>query len=76
MINREEKIISMRAMGGTGATQEQTGLPPHNPEPSTPRGKRRHEKRNESEKARAKSAWAKPRATKPSRYQKALYGQY
>jgi hypothetical protein len=43
----------------------QSGLPVHNPEPRTERGKRRHEARNEAGKAAAVKAWAKPRSAYP-----------
>lgn len=33
------------------------GLPEHNPEPSTERGRRRHARRSEQGKNHAKSAW-------------------
>lgn len=39
-------------------------LPIHNPEPSTPRGKRRHANRSESDKNRAVKAWKTPRSAR------------
>lgn len=49
-----------------------SSMPLHNPKPTTARGKRRHEARNEQEKLRAERAWATDRSTNISRYQKKL----
>ena len=57
---------------GSGCTNRQSGLPVNNPRPSTARGKRRHEARNDGQKKRAEAIWEGPRSTKLSRYQKVL----
>lgn len=54
-----------KMVGGTGCTSRNDGLGLHNPEPSTARGNRRHEARNEEQRAHAVRMWAKPRSNKP-----------
>lgn len=52
--------------GGTGCIVTNSGgLPVHNPEPSTERGKRRHAARNEAKAKHAVTAWAKQRSKWP-----------
>jgi len=46
-----------------------TGMPEHNPPPSTERGKRRHQNRNDADKQRAESTWSKTRSSSESRFQ-------
>lgn len=57
---------------GVGCTSKRSGLPNHNPAPSTTRGKRRHSNRNDSQKKHAEKVWDAPRTNRKSRYQKAL----
>ncbi len=57
---------------GTGCTTRSTGLPDHNPRPSTPRGKRRHAARSPGQQKAAEEAWSRGRTTKESKYQKRL----
>jgi hypothetical protein len=68
------EIINYSPKIGDGVPQRITTLPVHNPEPSTPRGRRRHDRRNESQKQAAKAAWNRERSNKMSRYQKKLLG--
>lgn len=49
-------------------TSRITGLPEHNPKPSTERGKRRHNNRNDARKKIAESSWNKSRSTNVSRF--------
>lgn len=65
-------IINMQYNQGSGCPGRVSTLPAHNPEPSTDRGRRRHDKRNESQKNVAAKAWGRARTTNKSRYQKAL----
>ena len=72
-----DRIVSARPKSGAGVRQPfEIGVPAHNPEPSTVRGKRRHNARNEEAKNRAEKAWKVERSTKPSRYQKAMATSY
>lgn len=63
---------SNRYLGGLGCTTFNSGLPPHNPKPSTERGKRRHAKRSDDEKKRSEKAWNRDRSSNESRYAKRL----
>ena len=65
-------VVAFKHHAGVGCTSRRDGLPDHNPTPSTERGKRRHNKRNESDKNRAERAWNTGRTIRESRYQKAL----
>mgnify|MGYP006904094810 CR=1 FL=1 len=67
-------IINYAPRIGNGVPQKVSSLPPHNPEPSTPRGRKRHDGRNEEQKRIAQKAWGRERSTRPSRYQKKLLG--
>jgi hypothetical protein len=71
----KERINDYVPKIGEGVPARQAGLPAHNPEPSTKRGKRRHEARNEQEKGVAVKAWATARTNRQSRYQKAMAGR-
>ena len=44
----------------------------HNPKFSTPRGEKRHTKRNSEQKKHAEATWGKPRTNRKSRYEKVL----
>lgn len=57
---------------GSGCTRFNSGLPQHNPEPSTPRGMRRHAKRNDGQKKHAEAAWNRVRSVRQTKYQKLL----
>jgi len=57
---------------GSGCTSRNDGLPPHNPRPSTPRGKRRHSNRSPERKKMAEAAWERDRSKQESRYQRKL----
>lgn len=64
----------MSNLYGVGVPDEkfQSGLPDHNPSPSTERGKRRHAKRSEGQKQHALAAWGCGRSTRRSEKQEAL----
>lgn len=67
------KITQFANRGGTGCIPPfESGLPEHNPKPSTERGKRRHHKRNDDRKKVAEKAWNTGRSSRPSRFQQAL----
>lgn len=57
---------------GTGCTSRNDGLPPHNPRPSTARGKRRHANRGDGAKKAAEAAWNRGRSTQESKLQRQL----
>lgn len=57
-------LPATRQRVGLGVIYKQLGLPDHNPTPSTSRGKRRHEKRNDDQKKIAKTAWETKRKSK------------
>lgn len=66
------QITSFKHNVGSGCPGIEGGLPPHNPQPRTARGQRRHDQRNAEQKKHAEAAWQRNRTDKPSRYQKAL----
>ena len=59
-------------LGGLGCTIFSTGLPTHNPKPTTERGRRRHAKRNDEQKKHAEKQWNTDRSHNESKYQKRL----
>ena len=62
----------MYKMSGDGCLSRISGLPIHNPKPSTERGKRRHNNRSGDNQKQAEASWNRNRTTKFSRYQKEL----
>lgn len=47
-----------------GSIIARAGNPPHNPKPSTERGKRRHANRNDEQKKHAEKAWTQDRSNR------------
>ncbi len=58
--------------GGNGCINYGSGLPEHNPSPSTERGKRRHSKRNDQQRKHTEAAWGRSRSIQKSELQKVL----
>lgn len=58
--------------GGNGCVNYNIGLPEHNPQPSTERGRRRHAKRNDQQRKQAESAWNRGRSNQKSKLQEEL----
>ena len=57
---------------GIGCTVYNSGLPEHNPKPSTERGKRRLAKCNDSQRKQREAAWGRSRSVTPSKLQRKL----
>jgi hypothetical protein len=57
---------------GSGCTISVFGLPVHNPEPSTDRGRRRLAKLNNQQQENRRKSWNKNRTNRQSRYQKMI----
>lgn len=49
-----------------------SGLPEHNPMPSTDRGRRRLAKCNDTQRKQREAAWGRSRSTTPSKLQRRL----
>lgn len=62
----------MHKLYGEGCLNRISGLPVHNPSPTTERGKRRHNSRSGERQKQAEASWNRGRTTKFSRYQKEL----